>query len=205
MNTNDLSYLREMAATGENAPQYGGRFYLFWGLWTALAMTAHGAITDGLLAGGDARAFPLLWVGYGVVGLIVSMMLSRSLATRPMAGSWGNRIDRAVWQGAALAILGYVIAIIAYQLVSTPILVLFDTNVPVAFLLYAVAFFVIARLGGSTMNVVLAVISVVGAAWLMTQLGTAQLYYQAAVLVVLVTALPGLLMMLRERGDEVVS
>lgn len=105
--TDDLSYLRDMAEAGQNAPLLGGRFLAWWGGLTTLAYVGHYAITEGLM-GLQPIAFAWMWSAYAILGFGGYKLLRVTFPTsKPGAASTGNKVSGLVWTGAGITLLAF--------------------------------------------------------------------------------------------------
>ena len=197
----DLAYLRNIAESGEKAPLLGGRFFLWWGGLSTLALAAHWMVLSGQLAI-DPSYVGFIWMVYGIVGGIGSGVLGRGIARKPGTGSVSNRSERAVWNATGLSVFVFVIGAVTSNILGSGRLVLFDMIPLVAFAGYGIAFWVSASLGGPKWMRPLAFASwatVIGGLQL---IGTAELYLVCAVAVFLLSFLPGLVLVRGEPAAE---
>lgn len=197
----DLAYLRDIAASGEKAPLLGGRFFLWWGGLSTLALTAHWLVLSGRI-GIDPNSVGMIWMIYGIVGGIGSGFLGRSIARKPGTGSVANRSERAVWNATGLSIFVFVIGIIAANVLGSGNVMLFDLIPLVAFSGYGIAFWVSASLGGPKWMRPLAIASWLAVIAGLTLVGRAELYLFCAVGVFLLSFLPGLVLVRQEPAPE---
>lgn len=94
----DLDYVKTLAEEGRNAPLLGGRFGLWWGGLSCVALFIHWLFAVGQIAA--PVYFPgLLWFGFGVIGLTGSAVLEKTLAGKPGASATNNRLATALWTG----------------------------------------------------------------------------------------------------------
>lgn len=145
----DLNYARAVAEEGRNTPLLGGAYLMFWGVANAIAFGVQYAILEGFLPLMDGLAFAALWLGYGAVAAIGMILLRLRGRGKPGLTAIGTRAERALWTGAAIAVLAVVIGSIS-RMFSTG-----DTSAPsailgAAFALYAAALFGTASLSGHT-------------------------------------------------------
>lgn len=145
----DIAYARTLAEEGRHAPLLGGAHLLFWGVVNAIAFAAQYAILEGLVPYMDGLAFAVLWIGYGAVAAIGMMVLRLRTQKKPGLTTIGARAERALWTGAAVAVLAVVIGSIARMFSSG------DTSAPnailgAAFALYGAALFGTASLSEQT-------------------------------------------------------
>jgi hypothetical protein len=145
----DLAYARTLAEEGRHAPLLGGAYLLFWGVVNAIAFGAQFAIIEGFLPLMDGAAFGVLWVGYGVVAAIGMTLLRMRTRDKPGLTAIGTRAERALWSGAAIAVMAVVIGSISRMFMTG------DTTAPnailgAAFALYGAALFGTASLSEQT-------------------------------------------------------
>lgn len=140
----DLAYARTVAEEGRRAPLLGGAYLIFWGVLNALAFTAHWAILDGRLPV-DQWGFAYLWAGYGVIAALGMTLLRLRTRAKPGLTTIGARAERAVWMGAAAAILAIVLGSIA-RMATTGDVTAPNAIFGVAFALYGMALFAVATL-----------------------------------------------------------
>ena len=148
----DIAYVRRLAESGARAPLIGGRFMAWWGLLVAAAWTAQHLAANGLIGDGST-IFGIIWMSFGIVGLLGQLVLARSMPAKAGAGSAGNRAARSVWAAGAFAILSMVVGVA--MLAQGPIgYAAFDWIVPVAFAVYACALIVTGSLAGERIALV---------------------------------------------------
>ncbi len=105
--SDDLTYLRDMAEAGRNAPLLGGRFLSWWGGLTTLAYVGHYAISEGLMSL-QPIAFAWMWSAYGILGFGGYKLLQMTFPTsKPGAESIGNKVSGLVWTGAGITLCAY--------------------------------------------------------------------------------------------------
>lgn len=104
----DLAYARTLAEEGRHAPLLGGAHLTFWGTLNATAFTAQWAILEGWLPSADGAGFAVLWLSYGVVAGVGSIWLSQRTRTKPGQTAIGARAEKALWTGAAMALMAIV-------------------------------------------------------------------------------------------------
>ena len=141
----DLSYARSLAEEGRHAPLLGGAYLMFWGVLNAIAFTAHWTALIDRLPRLDGFIFPIIWMSYGLVAAIGSYALRRRICEKPGRSAIGVRAERAVWGGAAMALLAIVLGSIARMIVTD------DPTAPnaifgAAFAIYGAALFAVATL-----------------------------------------------------------
>lgn len=141
----DLSYARSLAEEGRHAPLLGGAYLMFWGVLNAVAFTAHWAALIDRLPRLDGFIFPIIWTGYGIVAGIGSYALRQRVCEKPGRSAIGVRAERAIWGGAAMALLAIVLGSIARMIMTD------DPTAPnaifgAAFAIYGAALFAVASL-----------------------------------------------------------
>lgn len=142
----DLAYARTLAEEGRHAPLLGGAYLVFWGLVNAAAFAAQYAILEGFIPFAGGAAFAVLWIGYGVVAAIGMTLLRMRTRGKPGLTAIGTRAERALWTGAAIALMAVVLGSIARMFITS------DPNAPNAILGAAFALYGGALLGTATLS-----------------------------------------------------
>lgn len=93
----------------------------------------------------DGAIFAIVWGGYGLVAALGMMLLRQRVRRKPGLTTIGARAERAVWGGAAIALLAIVFGSLARMILSD------DATAPnaifgAAFALYGAALFAVATL-----------------------------------------------------------
>ncbi len=145
----DLAYARTLAEEGRHAPLLGGAHLAFWGVLNAVAFASQWAILEGWLPMADGAAFAMLWFGYGVAAGIGTFWLNQRTRSKPGQTAIGARAERALWTGAAMALLAIVFGSIVRMMITG------DTTAPnaifgPAFAIYGAALIGTASLSGQT-------------------------------------------------------
>ncbi|MGD9968563.1 MAG: hypothetical protein AB7T59_18750 [Hyphomonadaceae bacterium] len=145
----DLTYARTLAEEGRHAPLLGGSYLVFWGVLNAVAFAAQYAIHAGLLPLMEGLSFAVLWVGYGAVAATGMVVLRMRTRTKPGLTTIGARAERALWTGAAIALMAVVLGSIVRMFANG------DPSAPnailgAAFALYGAALFGTASLSEQT-------------------------------------------------------
>jgi hypothetical protein len=193
----DLAYARTLAEEGRHAPLLGGAYLLFWGVVNAAAFALQYAIIEGTLPHMDGAAFAVLWFGYGVVAAIGMTLLRMRTRDKPGLTAIGTRAERALWTGAAIALMAVVIGSIARMFIVA------DPTAPnailgAAFALYGAALFGTASLSEQTW--------LRGFGWLSVAVGLnccmfadqAWVYVIASIGSLLALGVPGMILLKRE-------
>lgn len=110
----DLSYLRNLAESGRDAPLIAGPYLIAAGSWFAAASLAQWPVVLELLQLGAVQAM-VAWL-LAAVGFAVHLAILRRL-DRHRSQSFGNRAVNAVWQGVGFGIFAFWlgVTIMAYQ------------------------------------------------------------------------------------------
>lgn len=195
----DLAYLRGVAEEGRNAPLLGGRFHLWWGAWTAAAWLAHGSVIAGI-APLPAQWIWAIWVTYGVLGGVVSGVLSAGMRGKPGGGAIANRVEARVWPAAMLGLGAFAVGVFAAIITGNADWVLVDMIVPAAFAAYGVAFLMTALFSARGWLKLPAAVCYVTAVATPMLGGTALLYGVAAAVILAVSVPTGLALLRHEPG-----
>lgn len=145
----DLAYARTLAEEGRHAPLLGGAYLVFWGVLNAIAFAAQFGIFQGFLPFMSGASFGLLWIGYGAVSVIGMTLLRMRTRAKPGLTAIGARAERALWSGAAIAVMAVVLGSIVRMFITS------DPSAPnailaAAFALYGAALFGTASLSEQT-------------------------------------------------------
>ncbi len=137
----DLTYIRDLAEAGRNAPLLGGRFLALWGGLAALGYFSHFLIATGAF-GLPPAALGAVWVSFAVLGAGGQFLLSRRARAKPGQSSAGNRVQAVLWTTAGLFLFAYFAGlIIRIQILGTGVEG-FYWSVPMVLGLYGIAQFV---------------------------------------------------------------
>lgn len=193
----DLAYARTLAEEGRHAPLLGGAHLTFWGVMNAIAFATQFAILEGFIPMAGGAAFGVLWISYGFAAAIGMIALRIRTRGKPGLTAIGTRAERALWTGAAIAVMAVVIGSIARMFITG------DSSAPnailgAAFALYGAALFGTASLSEQTW--------LRGFGWLAVSVaGTACMfadqnwvYVVASIGSLLALAWPGLILLKRE-------
>lgn len=193
----DLAYARTLAEEGRHAPLLGGAHLAFWGCLNAAAFAAQWAILTGRLPHADGIGFAVLWGAYGLIAAAGMVFLRMRTRTKPGLTSIGGRAERAMWTGAATALLVIVLGSLG-RMLSTG-----DTTAPnaiigAAFALYGAALFTVASLSEQTWMRAFGWLSVLVAGTLCLFANEPWAYLVAAAGALLVLLAPGIILLRRE-------
>ena len=133
----DLAYVRQMAEEGASAPSLGGRFSLWWALLAAIALMTHWATLTGNVPIAMGQ-IGFIWIIFAVLGVLGNFVLAATLRGKPGGSAPGNRVQNAIWPVTTAGLFLYGTAIgFGVGMRDLPV-VLFDTIMPVAFIMHAV-------------------------------------------------------------------
>jgi hypothetical protein len=198
----DLAYVRELAESGHRAPLLGGRFLAWWGGLATGAFLTHWMIWTGVIAISSSW-LGALWLGFIFIGSAGTWVLSRSVESKPGAGSIGNRAQSAVWPVIGGCLMVYYLAIMTGALTGRLDPGFYNTMLPMGFFGYAIGWLTSAVIVRSVRLAVPGVISLAGMYACMLMVTTAEVYLVAAATMAASTFIPGLLMMRAEPRDVV--
>lgn len=141
----DLAYARALAEEGRHAPLLGGAHLTFWGALNAGAFAIQFGILQGFVPFLDGMSFGLLWTGYGLIAVLGTTLLRQRARTKPGVTAIGTRAERALWGGAAIAVLAVVVGSITRMFITD------DPTAPNAILAAAFALYGAALLGTASL------------------------------------------------------
>ncbi len=195
----DLAFARRLAEEGARAPSLSGRFSVWWGALVTVALLVHWSIATGQLAVHPA-VIGFIWLGVAVLGNAGTVVLARSLADKPGQGSALNRTEYGTWPviGSGIVLYAAIITVIVIGRGQPP--VLFDTIMPVAFLLYAAGDAASAALQRRSPFRSVSGLSLVLAGLTAALIGLPAMYLVAALGVVATQVIPGLIALRAEPG-----
>lgn len=196
----DLAYARTLAEEGRQTPLIGGAYLVLFGVLLAIAYAAQYVI---LTNPSVERAYAgALWAGFGVCAGLGMVALRGRTKSLPGAASVGNRADRAVWNGVAIAIIVVVIAIILRAAVTEDFAST-DVIMAAGFGLYGVALYATGGISGHMWLRAFAWLSwgVSGTLWFF--MNSPWTYIFAAIGAVLVLIVPGVRLMRAEPAKVV--
>lgn len=193
----DLRYLREMAEAGRRAPLLGGRFYVFWGVLVALAYSGQYLILSGSLGVGEA-ALGVLWLGFGAAAAIGQPLLTRSIRNKPGRGAVNNRVETVVWTTGGFVIMSFVIGVFIATVVLGSPAETWDFIVAVALGAYGTALITTGTVAEAPWMRLPALIAIGSVAIVPPMVGKPVLYLIAAMVVVVVALIPGLILLSKE-------
>lgn len=186
----DLAFAANLAREGASAPLIGGRYGLFWGSLLFVTFLAHWFIASGL-AGVDMQYVGAVWLGYGVVAVIGSIVLAKTEKS-DKARTAAQKVEGAVWGYFGLALLALFIGIGIRIIMGKSDPTLFDLVLPFAFAGYGMAHLTTARISGASHLRWAGYIAILGAVGAMVLYGDPSLYLLGALIIVLAVIAPSI-------------
>lgn len=193
----DLRMMRELAEEGRNRPLLGGREFVLFGCAIAFASLLHAAILHRLLPL-PPMALAVVWFA----AMMIAVILSRFMRSGEAKPTTANRVEKEVWRAG-----GYVIGALALSILANALMgqtprgfFLFTLLPPVVFGVYAIA---MAASSAAARDTTLRKYAVLSFAFLvLTTLlaGSPAQYLAMAVGALLVSIVPGLELIRRERA-----
>lgn len=196
----DLAYARTLAEEGRQAPLIGGAYLVLFGVLLTVAWTAQFFVMSRPDLH-DAWS-GAIWMGFGLLAPIGIFALRARTRSLPGGSSVGNRVDRTVWQGVAIAIMAVVAGTVLRSIFTDDFRVT-DAIMAAGFALYGVALYVTASLSSQGWLRAFAWLAWAISATLWFYLGAAWAYLFAAAGAVLVLLIPGVVLMMREPSKVV--
>lgn len=198
----DLTFIRDLAEAGQNAPLLGGRFLAMWGGLVTLAYIGHFLIASGTLANGGI-AYLYLWGAFGLLGGIGQYLLVSGTRGKPGQASAGNRVQTVLWTVSGMFLFVYFIGLIARQFLIGDGTEGFYWSVPMVLGLYGIGQFVTGAISGqSALKFAgVAAFACVLAAVFLT--GTDYIWLVGAGAAFLAVFVPGVMMMRAEPAETV--
>ncbi|MCF6220829.1 MAG: hypothetical protein L3J65_06930 [Robiginitomaculum sp.] len=198
----DIDYVKTLAEEGKNAPILGGRIGLWWGILLCIALFSHWASLRGLIPL-PVEMIGLVWLAFGVVGGIGSLFLERSLAGKPGLSSVNNRVAGALWTGNTILLFVYSLSALFSAVLGKTNYGIMDTIMPIAFGLYALTAYVLARISRDKHHLITGGIALAFVPISLLLLGNPHLYLAAMLGVVLTSVIPSIVE-LRHEPKEIV-
>ncbi len=200
MNTtqqDDLQFVRQMTEAGNKAPLLGGRFYVFWGVLVAIAFVCHWAIASENF-GLPPVSYAVLWSVFMLIGLVSMPFLIRGIRRKPGLGAIGNRAEEVVWTTGGYSVFAYAAGTVVAVIFAGGSYDLFDLILAVAFGSYGVAFMVTGTMANETWMRVPGLASLLACAAVPILVGMPVLYLVAAATIVVVSVIPGVILLRSE-------
>lgn len=198
----DLSYIRDLAEAGQNAPLLGGRFLAMWGGLVSLAYLGHFLITTGAVRlGGEAYLY--LWIAFGVLGGIGQYLLVSGARGKPGQASAANRVQAVLWTTSGMFLSVYFLGLIARLLLTGEGVEGFYWSVPMVLGLYGIGQFVTGAISGQGALKFAGIAAFAGVLAAVFLTGTEYIWLVGAASAFLAVCVPGLLMMRAEPSETV--
>ena len=196
----DLRVMRELAEEGRVRPLLGGREFVIFGVAIALASLLHAALVYGLLPW-PPMALAAIWFGTMMLAVLLAG-IARSGRGRPTTA---NRVEMEVWRAGGYVLGSLALSIFAYGMLtmsrsgSDQGFFLFTLLPPVVFGVYAIA---MAASSAAARDPSLRGFAITSVALLVVTTllaGSPTQYLVMAAGAVMVSILPGLMLLRRER------
>jgi len=104
----DLDYASALAKDGANTPLLGGPISLMWGCLLIPTLCIHGMTLEGMI-NLATNNIGFIWMIYGIIGAIFSIILGKKMEKKTGASSALNKVSTAL--GISLSILIFTFAI----------------------------------------------------------------------------------------------
>ena len=194
----NIEYLKTMAEQGSTTSVLGGIIGLWWCSLACVALFLHFLTLKGL-GPLEIDKIGIIWLGFGIIGGIGSIILARRTSQKPGAHSSLNKVMGVLWIGISIFIFAYAISLgfsaglgrIGFQF--------FDTIIPLAFGLSSLAAFVTSQMSQEKWQINIAIMALAVMVVAQFLLGRPELYLLALVGVVLTGILPNLILMSKEK------
>lgn len=185
----DLENASRIAREAEAAPLLGGSIGLMWTSLATVALMAHGAVLAGWI-NIPVSMTGLIWAAYGIVGIILSVIIGRGLASKPGSHSFANRAAEGAWQAGAIMIATFAITLTVAMTMGKIETVDFNFIPPAAFAISAVINGMLAKLTGYGYLKFGAVMSGVATAVTLIMVRQPEMYFVAGALLILSGVIP---------------
>jgi len=198
----DLKFARDVAEQGRFAPLLGGRIGLMWGCLLVPTLTLHGAMTSRLLEV-PINYVGFVWMSFGIIGGVLTGILSRSIVRKPGAQSFGNQVEQAVWTGATMVLFITAISVAYAVIARGQSYTLFDMIMALSFGTQAISYYVLAKISGEKTLYIPMLIALALVAIVVVMIGNPYAYFIAAVGVIFTVVIPALTHMKNEPKNVV--
>lgn len=200
--SSDISYLRDLAEAGQNAPLLGGRFLAMWGGLVSLAYAGHYMISQRMF-GLEPSAYLAMWVAFGVIGLVGQYLMVSRMGSKPGRASAGNRVQSILWTTSGYFLFVYFVGLIARLLVTGEGTEGFYWSVPMVLGLYGIGQFVTGSMSGIPALKFAGVAAFVGVIAATFLTGTEYIWLVGSASAFVAVFIPGLAMMRGEPAETV--
>lgn len=200
----DLSYIRDLAEAGQNAPLLGGRFLAMWGGLVTLGYGGHFLFASGITDFGLGHmSYLAWWFALGVIGAIGQWLLVSRLGDKPGQASAGNRIQGVLWTTAGAFLGVYFSALIIRMLTTGTGTEGFYWSVPMVLGLYGIGQYVTGAISGQRALKFAGIAAFAGVLAATFLTGTEYIWLVGAGSVFLAVCVPGIWMMRAEPSETV--
>ena len=197
----DIAYIRALAEEGRKTPVLGGGILITAGTVFGIASLIHYGIDSGMIAA-EPVVYNYVWLGALVLFFIGLIGLKSRIRGKPGARSAVNRAVGAGWMGVGLGIfvMALSMAILSYKLRSEVPVFVFPSLI---FALYGAGWAVSATMSGQKWQWWMAVGGWIGAPAIALLFGTPLLWLGYAAGLVLLTLIPGLILVRQEPAEVI--
>lgn len=195
----DLAAASAIAKDGAHTPLLGGPIGLMWGCLLVPTLTFHGLTLLGKTPM-DSQQIGLVWAAYGVIGTVLSIILGRRIDRKAGAGSVLNRLSGALGTSMGIMIFAYAITTVIAVLTQGLPTYMYNLIIVFGFGIGAVNG---AVLGAITRLSFLRWSGIAAASFMvicLLMVTRAEVYFVAALGIVLTQILPSLVEMKQERA-----
>ncbi|MBY9066150.1 hypothetical protein K1X12_04520 [Hyphomonas sp. WL0036] len=198
----DLSYIRDLAESGQNAPLLGGRFLAMWGGLVTAAYIGHYLISAGVF-GENGAAYLYMWLAFGILGGLGQFLMVSRMGPKPGQASAGNRVQTVLWTTAGLFLFVYFVSLMARVMLTGEGVEGFYWSVPMVLGLYGIGQFVTGAISGQGALKFAGIAAFAGVAATVFMTGTEYIWLAGAGAAFLAVCVPGIMMMRAEPSDTV--
>ena len=145
----DLDYLKTLAESGQKSPLLGGRIGLMWTVLLVPTLIANGLVATGIIEI-PLQNIGFLWMCFGILGGVLSLILARGLERKPGAGTAANQVAATIWPFSSILIFAFAISIAVGAAFNQLPKIAFNFIMPLAFATGAMSQAVLARMTGET-------------------------------------------------------
>lgn len=200
----DLSYIRDLAEAGQNAPLLGGRFLAMWGALVTLGYGGHFLFASGITDFGLGQmAYLAWWLGLGVIGGVGQYLLVKGTADKPGSASAGNRVQGVLWMTAGVFLGVYFTGLIARMLITGTGTEGFYWSVPMVLGIYGIGQYVTGVISAQKALKFAGIAAFAGVMAAVFLTGTEYIWLVGAVSAFLAVCVPGVLMARAEPSETV--
>lgn len=198
----DLSYIRDLAEAGQNAPLLGGRFLALWGGLVSAAYLGHFLIATGAF-GLPPSAYMVIWLSFAALGGIGQFLLVRGSRDRPGRSSAGNRVQTVLWTTAGLFMFAYFGSLIIRMVTTGSGTEGFYWSVPMVLGLYGIGQFVTGAISGHKALKFAGLAAFAGVVAAVFLTGTEYIWLVGSISAFLAVFVPGLMLARTEPSETV--